>query len=207
MKSNPKLSIKYILLYIANILLYPFFYLTAIVTRRKVPEFQIYLMYLTNFEFAAMVNAQAKYETANYQSNAFLKFNNMFGMQYPKVRPTTASGTFAGEYNNGNGAVYKSTFDSIYDLHLWHKQHKDYQNFTTKLGNRDITLYLAWLKENGFFTADLRDYQQGVGAYYQGGGKWFVFIANLILIVFGSVLLWFAYHRIKKVIKRRKSKI
>lgn len=60
-----------------------------------------------------IVFAQAKLESANFTSPLFTKSNNMFGMQYPLFRPTTAKG------RSGMYANYECWKHSIHDYIIW----------------------------------------------------------------------------------------
>lgn len=191
-------KIRFWLLKTANYLLYPFFWILSKITGNNIAEYEIQLIWLFNYEFSAMVIAQAKFESGNFQSNAFKQYNNMFGMQMPSVRPTTASGTWSGEYANGSGAKYNCVFDSAYDMYLWISQFNNWKTFTYDLKNGEITLYIAWLKERGFFAASQMEYQQGVGRYYQGGGKWSKWLQVLLCIVAGFILLYVLKGYLKK---------
>jgi flagellum-specific peptidoglycan hydrolase FlgJ len=85
----------------------------------------------------AIVMAQSRLETGNYMSNLCLSANNLFGMNYPKCRPTTANG--ANEYGF---AVYKSWYDSVKDMKL-------FQDYYKKQG-KDLSNYFEFLSTIGY---------------------------------------------------------
>lgn len=57
----------------------------------------------------ALIYAQAKHETGNFNSKIFHENNNLFGMRQAKIRKNYATGT------NRNHAIYKNLFDSVRD--------------------------------------------------------------------------------------------
>lgn len=56
-------------------------------------------------------------ETGGYSSSIYLKTNNLFGMNYPRKRQTTAIGKY--DTKDGTKAVYTDFTESLYDFHLW----------------------------------------------------------------------------------------
>jgi len=66
-----------------------------------------------DIKYPEIVMAQAKLESGYFNSRLFKEQNNIFGMQLPKQRQTTAVGA-----KNGY-AVYKSWKHSVMDYKLW----------------------------------------------------------------------------------------
>ena len=62
-----------------------------------------------NVKFPEIVLAQARLESANFQSPIFKENNNLFGMKQAKMRATTAKGTRRGH------AVYDNWRESVID--------------------------------------------------------------------------------------------
>ena len=64
-------------------------------------------------KFPEIVFAQAVLESAHFKSPLFERGNNLFGMQYPKKRETTA-------ISSTNGySRYENWHESVYDYKLW----------------------------------------------------------------------------------------
>lgn len=69
-----------------------------------------------NIKFPKIVFAQAVLESSQFNSELFLRTNNLFGMKYPNVRKTTS----IGESNDGY-AKYDHWVSSVTDYQLWQK--------------------------------------------------------------------------------------
>lgn len=76
--------------------------------------YQVILLY--NIEFPEVVYAQAVLESSEFNSELFLRTNNLFGMKYPNVRKTTSSGKSKDGY-----AEYQHWISSVTDYQLWQK--------------------------------------------------------------------------------------
>jgi hypothetical protein len=85
----------------------------------------------TKIEHPHIVYAQYKLETGNGTSNLYLEHNNLFGMNYPRQRPTTATGS-----HNGF-AVYDCWKHSIYDYAIWQSA------FARGLSEKEYLAYLG----------------------------------------------------------------
>ena len=83
------------------------------------------------------VIAQIRLETGNLTSQLCLKNNNLCGMKLAKVRKTTATGQSEHGY-----ATYKSWYDCVVDIGLWH------QFYINK--GRDLSNYPAFLASVGY---------------------------------------------------------
>lgn len=204
--------VRFLLLCLANFLLYPFFWIASIIFRKNIAEFQISLIWLFNPNFAAMLNAQAKFESNNFKSNAWVNHNNPWGMTRARVRDTTQkeSLNWGGEYGN-SGAGYSHKFAGLYDIYLYFKQFENWKDFTLYLpddkgAGASFTMYITWLKERGYFGASLNDYQQGVGAYYQGGGRIRTYWTVILSILIGGVSLYLLFKFIRKYKTKYKKK-
>jgi flagellum-specific peptidoglycan hydrolase FlgJ len=67
----------------------------------------------TGVKFPEIVFAQAVLESAHFKSPLFERANNLFGMQYPIKRETTA-------VSSTNGySKYENWHESVYDYKLW----------------------------------------------------------------------------------------
>src|SRR6478609_10827242 len=95
--------------------------------------------------------AQAKHETGGFTSSLYQKENNMFGMNFPTVRPTVA--TKGGTYEGMTKAHYTSDAESLKDLLLW----MDYVKFPVSV--KDSDEYASRLKDKSYFGASLASYQ------------------------------------------------
>jgi flagellum-specific peptidoglycan hydrolase FlgJ len=92
---------------------------------------------LNNIASPAIVMAQSRLETGNYQSRLCLEVNNLFGMNFPRIRPTTAVGST--EYGF---AIYLSWYDSVRDMKL-------FQDYYASRG-RDLSDYFEFLAAIGY---------------------------------------------------------
>jgi uncharacterized FlgJ-related protein len=90
-----------------------------------------------------IVYKQAILETGNFKSRLFKEDNNLFGMKYPRNRPTTAIGV-----NDNGSAIYYSWEHSILDYMIWqNKYYKsgDYYKFLKRVYAED-SVYVRKLK-------------------------------------------------------------
>lgn len=76
--------------------------------------YDILLFY--DIKFPEVVFAQAILESSQFNSELFLRTNNLFGMKYPNVRKTTSIGKSKDGY-----AKYQHWIYSVTDYHLWQK--------------------------------------------------------------------------------------
>jgi len=160
-----------------------------------------------------MVIAQMKHETGNFKSNAYKTYHNCFGMTKVTQRATTQlMQAWAGEYQNNTGAIYKSDFDSVYDMMLYIRAKiGNGENWVIKLtGESGFTAYLTWLKEQGFYTADYVAYQRAAGAYYQAKGitnsVWFSIALTVLTLGVSITVLFYTIRKVRKYITSKKQK-
>lgn len=85
----------------------------------------------------AVVMAQSRLETGNYQSDLCLQANNLFGMNFPRIRPTTSTGS--SEYGF---AIYSSWYDSVKDMKLFQEYYRS--------RGRDLSDYFQFLAAIGY---------------------------------------------------------
>ncbi len=102
---------------------------------------------LNNVIAPEAVLAQSRLETGNYLSSLCLQFNNLFGMNFPRIRPTTAAGST--EYGF---AFYLSWYDCVKDMKLFQEWYKkrgrdltDYFEFLAAIGYAEDTEYIKKL--------------------------------------------------------------
>jgi len=101
--------------------------------------------------------AQAKFETNNFTSRLATQYNNLFGMNCVKVRPTTQTGCTQPEFDGGmSKGIYSSWSKSIEDQLLY----LDYSNAPTTFETPES--FVQWLKFKGYFTGDLKAYINGI---------------------------------------------
>lgn len=96
------------------------------------------------------IEAMARHETGNYQSDLFKRANNMFGMRVPKVRTFERVGT------SNNYSVYCCTDQSIRDLILW----MEFTKFPPLV--RDSLDFVSELKRRAYFEDSIGNYLAGV---------------------------------------------
>lgn len=102
---------------------------------------------------AALLTAQAAFETGEFTSEILVGNNNAFGMRQPKVRDTTSLGD-----KNGY-ASYASIDDSIRDRLLWDDYNKvSYEGAT-------VTSFVQGLNKLSYFEDSFLNYKNGVNLY------------------------------------------
>lgn len=89
-------------------------------------------------KYQDIVSLQSQLETGYYTSDIFINANNLFGMRYPKYRPTVAAGIYK------EHARYAHWSDSVIDYALWQKWYLS-QGYRIE-GNDDNDFYLVFLK-------------------------------------------------------------
>jgi uncharacterized FlgJ-related protein len=104
-----------------------------------------------------IIVAQARFESGKYTNNLFVKHNNIFSMQHPRIRKTTSLGPKASaEKRRNKYASYKDIRDSVTDLFLYFK--------ARKIDKRQpsVDAYVKLLKRKNFFEDTLKKYRSGV---------------------------------------------
>lgn len=84
-----------------------------------------------------VVMAQAMLETGNFRSRLCTEQNNLFGMNYPRQRPSTAAGSCTEGF-----AMYDTWYDSVKDMRLFQ------QWYVSKGWSLDV--YLLFLQALGY---------------------------------------------------------
>lgn len=102
--------------------------------------------------FAQLVTAQSMFETGNYSSDLYNYSHNLFGMNFPTIRDSTANGKTPDGF-----ASYDSNLLSIQDYILYLKA-QQYPVFG------DVKSFVSFLKSKGYFTDNLTVYMAGVSA-------------------------------------------
>jgi hypothetical protein len=88
-------------------------------------------------KYQDIVLLQSRLETGNYTSDIFRNGNNLFGMKYPGLRPTVATGIYR------EHAQYAHWSDSVIDYSLWQKY---YLSRGYRIGSEiDSDFYLVFL--------------------------------------------------------------
>jgi len=139
------------------------FFIVPVLKRNVVIWCTLCLPGARGFKFRRLykyVQAQAKHETGNYTSNLYRNGHNMFGMHFPRVRPTVADrGALDTTDAVGAGldwAVYKSDYLSVIDFLLWWEFSRGPVSFSS------VESYVAFLKSKGYFTAGEQAYVNGM---------------------------------------------
>lgn len=102
---------------------------------------------------AALLTAQAAFETDNFTSAVLVNNNNAFGMRQPQVRDTTSLG------DKGGYASYATIDDSIKDRLLWDDYNKvSYEGAT-------VTTFVQNLNKLSYFEDSFLNYKNGVNAW------------------------------------------
>lgn len=102
---------------------------------------------------AALLTAQAAFETDNFTSQVLVNNNNAFGMRQPQVRDTTSLG------DKGGYASYATIDDSIKDRLLWDDYNKvSYEGAT-------VTTFVQNLNKLSYFEDSFLNYKNGINAW------------------------------------------
>lgn len=104
---------------------------------------------------ARFITAQAGHETGNFTSAIYKENNNCFGMKFPRLRKTMATGI-----NKGH-AVFNSLHDCIKDFLLYYRFVSLLEVYSS------IEEYVSALKKRNYFEADLNEYVRGCKLFYK----------------------------------------
>lgn len=108
--------------------------------------------------------AQAKHETANFNSNAFKQNKNLYG--YKRFAKS--------DYQIGNGitssegdpyAAYASIEDSVKEVCDWIKRRQKEGKFPEDLRFVDADQYAGYLKDAGYYGDSVANYTRGLKHY------------------------------------------
>ncbi len=118
-----------------------------------------FIIYMSPYRLLAdNIFAQSKFETANFTSNIFLKYNNMFGMTHASHRYQLGSAATESP-DGGYYQRYSSTTTSLRDYLIY----LDYVNFPNyRMSSEE---FVTILKNKRYFTANLDLYIKGVNHY------------------------------------------
>jgi len=111
------------------------FYLTVF-DKLFTPDLLKQAMFFEGVYAPEIVFTQAKLETGNFSSDLFVNGCNLFGMRYPAVRDTYATGVY--KYH----ASYNTWVSSVKDIVLW-------QDWYIEKGF-DLSNYLVFLQRVGY---------------------------------------------------------
>jgi len=101
--------------------------------------------------YADVILAQAKHESANFTSKVYRDNNNPFGMKTPSKRPFL--GTQGSKASDGGYyARYLNDSEAFKDFLLWLSYNNIPNNFTT------IEQYVSAIRSKGYFTDTLDNY-------------------------------------------------
>lgn len=116
--------------------------------------------------------AQARHETGNFKSNAFLKHNNAFGYSYVKDSPyqTNKQGLVAD--NKRPVADYATVADSTRELIAWLKR-REREGKLVIAKMEDPAEYAAALKRNGYFTDKESTYLSAMKKWLAESKVWY----------------------------------
>lgn len=101
-------------------------------------------------------DAMAKHETGNF-TNTLTKYNNIFSMGVPFVRPFTRIGTV--KVGNMVYSTYRNTEQASQDLIKW----MDWTRFPTNLTTS--TQFATQLKQRSYFEDNLNNYINGINRF------------------------------------------
>lgn len=107
--------------------------------------------------YSPFLVAMAKHESGNFKNNLSMKYNNVFSMGYPNVRPSINSGFAFLENNPFKWSKYSSVTQATKDL----VKYLEYNRFP-KNSNMSIESFISWLKQRRYFEDDYFNYLNGV---------------------------------------------
>jgi len=117
-----------------------------------------------------VIIAQAQFETANFTSLNFTKYNNAFGMGCASKRKQIKVGCRIND-SGGTYAIYSDAGQSLEDLFLY----LDNANFPPARTQAEVDLissgdpvgyYVNFISNRNYFEAPFFQYVQGVNKYY-----------------------------------------
>jgi len=113
-------------------------------------------------QLARLILAQAKHETDDFTSNAFIKNNNCFGYKYvPGGKWQTGAGITSTEKDPY--AKYKTIEDSVHELTDWIKRRQFGKKFPADLNEiKKPVDYAVLLKKCGYFGDPIKNYIDGL---------------------------------------------
>lgn len=88
-----------------------------------------------------VVLLQAQLETGFYTSDIFRNGHNCFGMRYPKLRNTVATGEYQGH------AKYNNWIDSVIDYKIWQDW---YMSVGYRISDNESAQYMVFLRCVGY---------------------------------------------------------
>jgi uncharacterized FlgJ-related protein len=98
----------------------------------------------------------AKHETSNFSSELATKYNNFFGMGFPRDRKAINTGRTDRKVEGQYMSVYKDLNQSVKDFLLW----LDYNKFPANLSSPED--FVRVLKDKGYFVDSAYNYFNGV---------------------------------------------
>ena len=129
---------------------------TYLLVKRRTSPGRIDWSILNDSEFAQLkpyLIAQAKVESADFQSEIFKKYNNAFGMGCPRKRPTTQTGCSEPNYDGGRRVgIYSSPNESLRDQILWLR----YTRFPKEVYSTEE--FAEQMKKRSYFQTDTLTY-------------------------------------------------
>jgi len=121
---------------------------------------RLYLRLTKYKSLTPYILAQAKLESANFQSSIYQKINNPFGMTSPSKRPSVG---YRSDVYEKNSTVpmqgYRNDTQAIKDLLLW----MDYTKFPSVVSGADE--YARELKKRGYYTSSESDYAKALKSW------------------------------------------
>ncbi len=105
--------------------------------------------------------AQAKHETGNFTSNAFIKNKNLYGYKYVSgAQYQLAKGITSSE---GNAyASYASIEDSVREVCAWIRRRQNESKFPSDLSSLTAHSYAQLLKNSGYYGDTVANYAKAL---------------------------------------------
>lgn len=170
------------------------------------------LWYGTGTAFGYFAYAVFQHETGNFTSDVFKQAKNVCGMRRATSRPTTATGETFGDI--GNYAKYSSYRAAVQDFFLWWQQYFPKMAAIPELygassDNIDVSALVTFMKEKGYFEANLEDYLTGVYSWLMRDdgsagrsrmikGIILFIVVPTIIIVIAGIIIYFVMESKKK---------
>lgn len=113
-----------------------------------------------------MLVAQAKHETGNFTSNAYLQDNNLYGYKCLVSNISVHKSCGRGSSEGNPYAHYDKIEDSVIEICNWIKRRISEGKIPNSLSAITIDTYAQYLKNAGYYGDTVANYTMGLKKYY-----------------------------------------
>lgn len=136
--------------------------------------------------------AQARHETGDFGSHAFIELNNLFGYSYNSKSAWQLPAPGFTADNNALLGQYATPEDSVHEMTHWILRRVADGRFPTDLSQiTTLDQYAALLRNAGYYTDSLSNYLTGLKRWFvtgitslQSGAGGLIIVAGLALLLF-----------------------